>query len=422
MKEDFLHYVWKFQKFSAKKIKTASGENVIVSKPGSHNFNAGPDFFNASIQIGEQLWAGNVEIHIKSSDWYAHGHEKNSAYDSVILHVVWEHDTEVYRNDNTPIATLVIKDLVAEQNLKEYKKLFTKNKQWIACENYFPDVDDFIIDNWLERLYIERLEEKSLIILNELERNNNHWEAVLYKMLFKNFGLKVNGDSFLSIANSLDFSVIQKTRSSRKSLEALLYGQAGLLLENYDDTYFESLKLEYDFLKQKFQLSQNSVSTPKFFRLRPPNFPTIRLSQLASLFFERTSLFSDVITAKTKENYYSIFNIAASEYWDTHYNFEVLSATRNKKLTKGFIELLIINTLIPIKFAYAKHIGDDNVNELLTLVEQLPKESNTIIAKYNKLKKVGTNALKSQGLLQLNSKYCKKMQCLNCAIGTTIIG
>ncbi|MDT0556698.1 DUF2851 family protein [Patiriisocius hiemis] len=422
MKEDFLHYVWKFQKFSAKQLKTTTGDTVIISKPGSHNFNAGPDFFNASIQINEQLWAGNVEIHVKSSDWYAHGHESDSAYDSIILHVVWEHDTEVYRKDNTPIATLMLKEIVSNETLLQYKKLFSKEKRWIACENNFPEVDDFIIQNWLERLYIERLEEKSIFILNELERNNNHWEAVLYKILFKNFGLKVNGESFLSISNSIDFSVVQKVRHSMQSLEALFFGQAGLLSENYSDAYFESLKLEYAFLKQKFQLSQNTVINPKFFRLRPPNFPTLRLAQLASLFFNRPSLFSEIILAKHKEDYYDIFKVAASEYWDVHYNFEVLSATRKKKLTRGFIDLLIINTLIPIKFTYAKHTGEDNVKELFTLIEQIPKENNTVISRYNKLKKVANNALESQALLQLNSKYCQKLKCLNCAVGISIIG
>ncbi len=201
MKEDFLHYVWKFQKFDVCEFHTANNEKFHIRNQGSHNLNSGPDFFNAQVELDGQLWAGNVEIHIKSSDWYAHHHEMDSAYDNVILHVVWEHDAEIYRKDGTAIATFVVKKHIPKNTLEQYQNLFSKEKKWINCENDFETVDDFIVENWLERLYFERLQKKESQLLKELEDSQNHWESLLFRMLCKNFGLKVNGDSFSALPN-----------------------------------------------------------------------------------------------------------------------------------------------------------------------------------------------------------------------------
>ena len=421
MKEDFLHYVWKFQKFSSKDLKTTNNESILIEKVGDHNLNSGPDFFNSKLSINHQLWAGNVEIHIKSSDWFAHCHEEDTAYDNVSLHVVWEDDSEVFRKDNSVIPTLELKGILDKGILKNYLKIFSKKQQWIPCENEFVSVDDFVFENWLERLYLERLEQKSAIIESELKASKNDWEGLLFRLLCKNFGLKVNGESFNSIAHSIEFSVIKKCCSDIKKMEALLFGQSGLLEEQKEDLYFESLKLEYGYLKHKYKLSNSSVFVPKYFRLRPPNFPTIRLSQLASLYHQKQSLFSEIVKAKTLEDYYELFNVFGSEYWDAHYNFGVESSKRKKKLTKKFIDLLLINTVIPLLFSYGREIGRDNSEVLLKLASTIASEENSIIEKFNKLRPSVKTSLQSQALLQLKNEYCNKKRCLQCAIGNAIL-
>ena len=422
MKEDFLHYVWKFQKFEVGSFCTANGEILYIKSQGSHNQNSGPDFFNAQIEMDGQLWAGNIEIHLKSSDWYAHGHETDTAFDNVILHVVWEHDAEIYRKDGTAIPTLVIKELITKSTLRQYQKLFYKEKKWINCETDFELVDNFTIENWLERLFFERLQKKEKLLLKELKDSQNHWESLLFRMLCKNFGLKVNGDSFFSIAKSLDFSVVKKCSNERQDLEALLMGQAGLLEGDREDWYFKTLKTQYGYLKHKFELQNENVIVPKFFRLRPPNFPTIRLAQFAMLYFVRDNLFSKVIAIQEIEDFYELFNICGSDYWDTHYNFGVSSLERKKRITKSFVDLLIINTIIPIKFCYAVQHGRDISEEILNLASNISSENNTIVQKYNSLRHTSKNAYQSQALLQLKDEYCDNNKCLQCAVGNAIIG
>lgn len=421
MKEDFLHYIWKFQKLTGSHFYCVHGENLQIRHPGIHNFQSGPDFFNAQLIIDNQFWAGNVEIHLKSSDWYVHRHEEDSAYENVILHVVWEHDMEIYRADNSPIATLVLKPYTSSLILNNYNKLFSKHRKWINCEDDFPTVDEFVISNWLERLFIERLERKEFQIKKELQALKNHWEALLFRMLCKNFGLKINGESFLSLAHSIDFSIIQKA-TDIEQLEALFFGQVGLLNPEKQEAYYQNLRKEYAFLKHKYHLQNTSVIPPQFFRLRPPNFPTIRLAQLAALYIKFKNLFYQVIEAGSLEEFYQIFDLSASEYWDNHYNFEVSGAKRKKKLTKDFIHLLLINTIIPLKFIYARETGKDISEELLTLTSSIPSEENSIIKKFNSIRKVSENAIHSQALIQLKTAYCDQNKCLDCAIGNHIIG
>lgn len=422
MKEDFLHYVWKFQKFDGSDFYTSNNEKLHIRNQGSHNLDSGPDFFNSQLEIDGQLWAGNVEIHIKSSDWYAHHHETDPAYDNVILHVVWHHDADIFRRDGTPIPTFIIKNLTPKNTLEQYQKLFSKEKKWINCENDFASVDDFIIQNWLERLYFERLQKKQVFLLKELESSNNHWEALLFRILCKNFGLKINGDSFFSISKSVDFSVIKKCSQDQQDLEALLMGQAGMLEGEKEDWYFKTLKSQYEYLRHKFDLRNEGVIAPKFFRLRPPNFPSIRLAQLAMLYAENNQLFSQVISIDSTKGFYELFNVCASEYWNTHYNFGVSSFERRKTLTNKFVDLLLINTIIPLKFSYALQQGRDASEEILNLASEISSEENSIVKKFNSLKKVATNAYQSQALLELKSEYCDKNKCLQCAIGNTIVG
>lgn len=420
MQEDFLHYIWKHKAFDASYLKTVNGQAISIKKLGEHNHNSGPDFFNAQIVIADQLWAGNVEIHIKSSDWYVHNHEVDSAYDNVILHVVWEHDTEIFRKDNSAISTLELKNYVDNSLIDNYQRLM-QSKSWINCETSFSAVDDFLLNNWLERLYIERLERKSEDIQQLLNTSNNDWEAVLFKMLLKNFGLKVNGESFLSLANSLDFTVVRKVREDSIDMEALLFGQAGLLDNDIQDAYFIDLKRRYGYLKQKYKLINLGVLPLHFFRLRPPNFPTIRLSQFANLYTLEQNLFSKVMELKTRDAFYILLKIGVTDFWMSHYTFSKTSKMAKKQLTKSFIDLLIINTIIPLKFSYAKAQGKSIEDDLFQLIKQIKIEKNSIVSKFLELKSLEKNALSSQALLQLKQEYCDKNKCVHCAVGNKLL-
>ncbi|TYA54735.1 DUF2851 family protein [Formosa maritima] len=421
MQEDFLHYIWQHKKINGFHLKTTQYESLEILSVGKHNINSGPDFFNAQLKIGDQLWAGNVEIHIKSSDWFVHNHETDKAYDNVILHVVWEHDTEIFRKNNSIIPTLELKQYIDKDVLQNYNKLFASKNKWINCETDFADVDSFILNNWLERIYFERLERKSNTIEKLLEVSKNNWEAVLFKMLTKNFGLKVNGDSFFSLANSIDYSIVRKLQTNNQALESLIFGQAGLLEEDIQEPYFLELKKEYLFLKQKFSLSNTQVTPIQFFRLRPQNFPTIRLSQLASLYHEQHNLFSKIIEIKNINDYYKLFSVSTSEFWKTHYTFQKVSKLTQKKIAKSFVDLLLINTIIPIKFRYAKHINEDINDLIINLLQHIPSEKNSIVTAFNNLKQVSKSALQSQALIQLKTEYCDKNKCLQCAVGNALI-
>ena len=421
MQEDFLHYLWKHKKIDVTNLKTTDGKAIAVVSVGQHNHDSGPDFLVAQLKIDNQLWAGNVEIHVRASDWFVHNHENDKAYDNVILHVVWEYDTDIYRKDNSVIPTLELKELVLKEAIHNYQRLFSKTQKWINCENDFASVDDFTIQNWLERLYFERLERKSLDIEKLLKASSNNWEEVLFKMLTKNFGLKVNGEAFLSISKSFNFSVVRKQQSKVINLEALFFGQAGLLDQDNQEVYYLELAKEYQFLKQKFNLTQHGVLPLQFFRLRPHNFPTIRLSQLAMLYYKQQHLFSKIMNTNSIEELYTLFTVSASLFWETHFTFNKLSKKSKKVITKSFIDLLLTNTIIPLKFSYAKYQGKVIDDEIIEIIQHITSEKNSIVEKFNSLKPMSTSALQSQALLQLKTEYCDKNKCLQCSIGNAII-
>ncbi len=417
MKEEFLHYLWRFQKFQKRDLQTTSGEAIKILNQGTYNEHQGPDFLAAQLIIGNQRWAGNIELHVTSSEWMAHGHQDDPNYDNVILHVVWEHDREIFRKDKTQIPTLILENRVDLALTQKYHDFFSRKEFFIPCEQHFKEVPSLTFNNWLNRLFVERLEEKTTRIVQELEATQNNWEAVFFRMLLRNFGLKLNGESFFSIAKSVPFDKFQKCRYNLLKFEALLFGQAGMLEKELPDSYYELLQDSYTYSKHFFELDQFGVVPPKFFRLRPPNFPTIRLAQFAALWTEREHLFSEVITTNTKEEFYKLFHVAASEYWDLHYNFEVASAKRKKSLTKGFIDLLLINTVIPIKFAYAKYQGEDISENLEALALSLSGEKNKIITKFRAIREMDDSAMYTQALLQLKQQYCDNRKCLHCAVG-----
>lgn len=421
MKENLLHFIWKLQLFSCKKLHCTANDSVQLILPGLQNLNSGPDFLNAKIKIKDQLWAGNVEIHVKSSDWYIHKHETDENYDSVILHVVWEHDVEVFRKSNQIIPTLELKNYISKDLLVKYEQLFSKNKKWINCENNIDSIDNFVLSHWFERLYFDRLEGKSNQIQEILKKNNNNWEATLFILLARNFGLKINADSFYNFANSFDFSIVRKVSNNQEQLEALFFGQAGLLNNNNESEYFETLKKEYNYLRIKFNLTPISNGQVHFFRLRPNNFPTIRVSQLANLYHLHKNLFSEVIELKSVDMFYKLLNVSTSVFWKTHYTFEKESKKSNKYLTKSFIDLLLINAIIPLKFVYLKSLGKEDFSSILKIIDEIKPEKNSVISKFSELKIKSKNAFETQALLQLKNEYCTKQLCLQCEIGKELL-
>ena len=421
MRENFLHYLWKLKIFDCTNLTTTKGEQITLISVGDHNLNSGPDFFNSQLKLGNQLWAGNIELHVNASDWHKHKHQKDSNYDNVILHVVWNYDSDVIRNKGAVIPTLELKQYISQNTLVAYNTLFSEDKKLINCENDFPKIDSFIINNWLERLYIERLERKCKHIKSLLNQTANNWDAVFFMLLSKSFGLKVNGDAFLSMSKSIDFAIIRKEQHEQLNLEALFMGQSRFFNAGSNDPYFIQLSKIYTYLKAKYKLKNEFVQSVQFFRLRPANFPTIRLSQLAGLYYHNQHLFSKVMASKNAEELYKLLAIGPSEFWETHYTFDKQSKQSKKRLTKAFINLLISNTIIPFKYAYAKHNGKIDTNQILELIQCIPAENNTIVNLFNELRKTAINAMQSQALIQLKSEYCDKNRCLQCAIGCSIL-
>ncbi len=421
MKEKFLYYIWQYKLFNLVNLKTLSGEKITILNSGVHNKNSGPDFLNVKLEIGNLLWFGNIEIHVKSSDWYVHHHENNANYDSVILHVVYENDVEIFAKNNKLLPTLELKKYINKDLLEKYEKIFSKEARWIPCEKQLKVVDSFTLQNWFERLYLERLENKSVFITQLLDASNNDFEAVLFQLLAKNFGLKVNGSAFFNLSNSFHFSILRKTCSDESKLSALLFGQAGFLEKEIEDEYYLKLKKEYQYLKHKYKLKSLTNTTFQFFRMRPDNFPTIRLAQLTALYHKTLALFSKLMKESTLEGFYTIFSIDVHTFWKNHYTFEKESKITHKRLTKSFVELLIINTIIPLKFVYLKRKGKLQEDELLNLMDLIKPEKNATISQFEKLKINVKSAFDTQALLQLKNNYCLEKKCLNCAIGNYLL-
>ncbi|MFV8323248.1 DUF2851 family protein [Flavobacterium sp. LS2R12] len=420
MKEDFLHYLWKFKKFDVLNLKTVNNEEITIVNVGQYLELAGPDFFNAQIVIGTQKWAGNVEIHLKSSDWYVHHHEKDVGYENVILHVVWEHDVAVFRSDNSEISVLELKKYVEKATVENYQSLMAP-KSWIFCKKQLKDVDAFALKNWQERLFFERLERKSQPIFDLLEQTNQDWEGVLFCLLAKNFGLNTNGEIFYKMAQSLPFSIIRKESFEVENLEALIFGAAGLLDSEKEDNYFKDLKFKYFHLLHKYQMEKVCLGPVQFFKHRPDNFPTIRLSQLANLYHSKQNLFSKISSLNSLKSTYELFQITASEYWQSHYQFDKESPIKKKTLSKSFIDLIVINTIIPIQFAFAKSQGKEISEDLIRFLNEVAAEKNAIIEKFTSFGILSKTAFETQSLLQIKNEYCNKSKCLECAIGMELM-
>lgn len=424
MREDLLHFIWKYKKLHGQVLRTVDGESIVIKDFGRHNQLAGPDFFNAQIKIQGQLWAGNVEMHLRSSDWYAHHHETDEKYNTVILHVVWEDDASIFRTDKSKIPTLQLKDYIPQSILDSYSELFSKKREsFINCGGNINKLDGFKFQNWLERLYFERLESRSVIIEQLLREYNHDWEQVLFLLLMKSFGTKINGEAFYEIGKAIPFSIVRKLNRDKHRLESVLMGVAGFLEdESILDDYYLTLKKEYEYLTVKYQLFGPTLLKPDFFKLRPHNFPTIRLSQVAALYGSHEHLFSKLMEAKNISEIHDLFSVTASPYWSTHFTFGKLSKKQEKKLSKSFVELILVNAILPLKFCYDQSKGKEGSNMIIDLATAIKPEANSVVSSFQDLGVSCKSGLEGQGLLQLYNFYCTKNKCLQCPVGISILG
>lgn len=420
MTEEFLHYLWKYRLLNPN-LQLISGESCEIIEVGLHNSNAGPDFFNARIKIGDTIWAGNIEIHIKTSDWYAHRHHLDKAYENVILHVVWQHDKTVIGRNGQPLPALEIKDAYHPEIYERYRD-FMSSKNWIACENLIRKVDRFVVNNWLDRVMIERLEDKAHEIESQLHFNKNNWEQTFYEFLARNFGFKINALPFDLLAKSLPLNYLGKHKNNKLQIEALLFGQAGFFSHVYKDDYPKKLSKEYKFLHEKYKLVPLDPHIWRFMRLRPSNFPTIRIAQFADLVCQSSHLFSKLVEIDSVKKLSQLFDVSASDYWNSHFHFDKKSPDRTKRLGKTAIQLIVINTLIPFLFVYGKNRNDQSLIERsVKLLDQLPGENNGIIRKWENLGLSTRTAFNTQALIQLKTNYCNHKKCLDCAIGNNLL-
>ena len=420
MNEQLLHYIWQFCHFDITTLFTTKQLSISILKVGTHNFDSGPDFKSSQIRIGDLVWNGDVELHINSSDWNKHKHQYDEKYNSVILHVVWNHDEEVKTANGDESPCLELCSVVDKNLLERYERLM-QSKSVILCEPYIKELDSFQINQFLDRLLVERLEDKTVQFINEFEVEKNNWESTFYNAVFYTVGLRLNATNMLVLAKQLPLSILQKHKNSLFQIEALLFGVAGFLNEANDE-YSSSLKKEYTFLKHKYNLKEMQASGWMFMRLRPSSFPTVRLAQLAMLFHKNSHLFSRVLEAKSIKEIHQLFKCTVSHYWLTHYQLNKVSTTRSKSFGTELINSIIINAICPMLFSYSKRKTAINFQDLaIHFLESCKSENNSIIRQYSKIGISAQTAAQSQALLQLRRKYCEAKNCLNCNIGNQLL-
>ncbi|PIF05378.1 MAG: hypothetical protein CSA36_06915 [Draconibacterium sp.] len=419
--EEFLHYVWENRLFYSESLTTTEGQSIEILQLGRRNVNSGPDFFNARIKIAETLWVGNVEIHKHSSDWEKHKHNNNKAFDNVILHVVANHDKDVFRTNGEKIPVMEMH--YPEIYRQNYQQLL-EVKSGIPCEKQFFKVDLFQLQLGYNRLMIERLEQKTARILEQLEKNNGDWNETFYQNMARMFGFRVNSFSFELLAKSLPVRILGKHRDNLEQIEALLFGNSGLLHDELlGDDYFMALRNEYSFLCKKYKLRGIQSHLWKFMRLRPGNFPTLRIAQFAALIHTSKGLLSKIIELNDLKQLQKLFRVRASKYWDSHYVFNKPSNRKSvKELGEASANALIINVVVPFLFVYGeKQNRIDLKDRALEFLEKLPPEKNSIIANWKKMGIDIKSAFESQALIQLKNLYCETKKCLNCHIGVKLV-
>lgn len=418
MQERLLQFIWQYSLYNPTGLVTNDGEQLTIIHPGIYNTNSGPDFLQGRIKIGDTILAGNIELHINSSDWDKHGHQYDDAYKNIVLHVVYKNDAATTL-ENVPVLTIA--PYIAPALLGRYETMMQDVKP-IACSGQLGAVKDIIKESWLTRLLAERWEEKHLSWKDLLDKSAGDWRNLLYWRMAANFGFKVNADPFLQLALSIPLNVFTKG-GSLLQVEAILFGQAGMLNEEFKDDYPNKLKQEYNYLRQKYRLEPMPAHLWKFLRMRPANFPTIRIAQFAALIHQSFHLFSQIIEKHEVKDILPLLDVTANEYWDDHYRFDELSETFSKKhLGKASIQNIIINTIAPTQFLYASSTGDDALQEkALRLLEVVNAERNNIIDLWQDVAWRPANAAQSQALIQLYNNYCSKKRCLDCAVGLSLL-
>ncbi|MFZ7146461.1 MAG: DUF2851 family protein [Bacteroidota bacterium] len=421
MTETFLHYIWKNRLFNFNQLKTVDGQEVDILNPGTYNTNAGPDFFNAQLRIDNTLWAGNVEIHILASDWIKHDHQKDASYDSCILHVVLENDAVTRRMDGSIIPAIELKGKYPDYLWNNFIQLISEN-DWVSCSHRLKEIET---DVWI-KIFDDKSEERLILkaqhILISLEGLKNDWEECFYQYLSKNFGFQLNGMPFEMLARSLPLKIIRKEQGNPKNLEALFYGQAGMLEKDFFDAYPADLKKRFAFLQSKYSLKPIHPSTWKFLRMRPVNFPTIRLAQMIRLLQNTNNLFALARDLGNVNDFYGLFNFTLHDYWTNHYLFDKESVKKDKVIGKTSIDNIIINTIIPFLYAWGVFTGTDLYKmKARELLFKLSPENNRIIEKWNTCGVHAENAGHSQALIQLKQYHCSEKKCLTCSIGMKLI-
>lgn len=423
MTESFLHYLWELQYFNKELLLTTKGEEILIFHPGQRNTHAGPDFFNARVRIGDMEWVGSVEIHIHASGWIEHKHNVDPAYENVILHVVWKDDKPVKRDDGSRLPTLELRNRVDDELLLHFTKLM-HSPEIIPCSSKLNTVSPLVKFSMLDKVLVERLASKAEEILKTFQRNNNDWEETCFQLLARNFGFKVNSDPFQQLAQSLPFKYLLKHADKLLQVEALLFGQAGFLEDENNEAYYQLLQREYKLLGQKYRLFARRLNKVqwRFLRLRPANFPTIRIAQLASLVYYRKNLFSSILAIDSVKGLTAFFSVGQSDYWLHHFQFFKAWKEAVNTLGKASIQNIIINTVAPILVAYSKSKHEQvYIDRAVSILQNLQAESNNITKQWETFGMDAGTAFDSQAMVELYNNYCLRRRCLSCKIGTALV-
>lgn len=411
MKEDFIYYLWE-NRLLSKELLTTNGEKVSILSVGNRNHDAGADYNNVRLKIGNTLWAGQVEMHVYASDWYKHNHHNDQSYNNVILHVVYEYDT-----DRIKIPTLEIKDKF-DQSLYYSYKTFVSSKSWIPCGDFLRGVQDFTMISWFDRMLVEHLEMECNSLDFKLQNNHYDWEQTFYQRLMRYFGLKVNNDSFEYLSKILPLRLLLRHIDNEIYLNSMLFGCAGFLENDFKEEYPLLLKREFYVLRSKYDLRVMPTSNWKFLRLRPPNFPTIRIAQLAKIIIRNGAMFSKIIACDSIEDLFQLFDIEIDSYWDDHFKFDKISKSKQKKLLgTTAINSILINAIVPMIFQYGRyHTSDDYKEKSISFLENIEAEDNVIIRNFKRSGVFFNNASQTQAALYMYKNYCRRRRCLECRI------
>lgn len=423
MTEAFLQYLWQHRLLDGE-LATTTGLPVVVERPGELNRDAGPDFFGARVRIGDVLWAGNVEIHVKASDWKNHHHSEDENYDNVVLHVVYDYDFDVVTAQGDIVPSLEIRQSVPLRLWEEYQSMVSPLVPVdIPCMGRLQEIPDFIMNSYMDRLLVDRIERKSSDVRRLLNDGKGSWEDCCYWMVARYFGGKANGYAFEMLAKVTPMKYVAKIKDNPFRVEALLLGQAGLLENDFADEYPQKLKKEYNYLRIAYNLTPMAGHLWKFFRLRPASFPTIRISQLADLMCKSSGLFSRLLDGGDVSSLRQLFEVKASDYWNSHYQFDKESDCVEKHTGSNFVDLLLINAWVPLLFEYgSQHDNQHQKDRAVELLKQIPAENNRIIKLWQRAGLQSDNAARSQSLIQLYNEHCKEKHCLACQIGFQLLG